>query len=343
MRKLDQKFVEHNYLQDDLDLNNLDPGLLMDMLRKMILIRLAEEKIADNVSIGKIKCPCHLAIGQEAVAVAVAMNLKKGDKTFGAHRSHSHYLAQNEDTYSLFAEVLGKFDGCSKGMGGSMHIIDKENGFFGSVPIVGATIPIATGAGLANKMNSKGEIAVSYFGDGACEEGVLHESLNLSSVLSIPVIYVCENNLFSSHMYIDLRQSSNSTARFADAHNVNNSTIDGNDVVKMYSLLNEEINEIRKDNKPYFLEAVTYRWRGHVGHREDLDVGVKRSEDLHLWKKKDPIKRLSSAMIKNGLINEEDLKTLNNRIKSKIDSDWIRAESADYPENNFLTHPVYSK
>lgn len=342
MRKLDRKYLEYDSFSNDLDLGCLEPSLLIDILRKMILIRLAEEKIADNISIGKINCPCHLAIGQEAVAVAVAMNLKGGDKTFGAHRSHSHYLAQNEDTYSLFAEVLGKFDGCSKGMGGSMHIIDRENGFYGSVPIVGATIPIATGAGLANKMNLKGEIAVSYFGDGACEEGVLHESLNLASVLNIPVVYVCENNLFSSHMHIDLRQPSNSTARFADAHNIKNTTVDGNDVIKMYILLKEEIHSIRKDNKPYFLEAITYRWRGHVGHREDLDVGVKRSEDLHLWKKKDPIKRLSSAMINNGLYTEEDLKTLKDEIKSKIDSDWVRAESAEYPDNKFLFQTVYS-
>jgi pyruvate dehydrogenase E1 component alpha subunit len=327
----------------DIEIDGIDSNILIDMLRKMILIRKAEEKIAIHIESGEIKCPCHLGIGQEAVGVAVGIAMRNTDRAFGAHRSHTHYLALNEDTYSLFAEVLGKFSGCSHGMGGSMHIIDNKNGFRGSVPIVGATIPIATGAGLAAKMDKTGDIAISYFGDGACEEGVLHESLNMASVMGLPVLYVCENNLFSSHLHIELRQPSNTTARFAESHKIRNFTVDGNDVVGMYKLLLNEISEMRNNSHPVYLEAFTYRWRGHVGHREDIDVGVKRGDELKLWKLRDPIQRLLNSMISSGIFTQDEFDDLSIAIQQKIDQDWDQAVSAEYPENEFLLSSVYSK
>jgi TPP-dependent pyruvate/acetoin dehydrogenase alpha subunit len=326
---------------DSLDINGLDPQLLKDQLRKMIIIRKAEEKIADKITEGKVVCPCHLGIGQEAVGVAVAAISRNSDRAFGAHRSHSHFLALNEDIDSLFAEVLGKNAGCSHGMGGSMHIIDKSVGFYGSVPIVGATIPIATGAGLAAKLDGNGDIAVSYFGDGACEEGVFHESLNMASSMNLPVLYVCENNLFSSHLHISLRQPANSTARFAHAHCIDYAVVDGNDVASMTKTLAEAVARMRKTNKPFFLEAVTYRWRGHVGPREDTDVGVKRDHDLALWKKRDPIGRLLSAMIKSKIIDEKYYSELNKGIDQKIEIAWIKAEAAEYPSESLLLDCVY--
>jgi TPP-dependent pyruvate/acetoin dehydrogenase alpha subunit len=328
--------------RENIDISEVDKDVLVDMLRKMIIIRKAEEKIAEHVETGKIKCPCHLGIGQEAVGVAVAMVMRKTDRAFGAHRSHTHYLALNENTFALFAEALGKFEGCSHGMGGSMHIVDNENGFKGSVPIVGATIPIATGGGLAAKMDKTGDIAISYFGDGACEEGVLHESLNMASVMNLPVLYVCENNLFSSHLHIDLRQPSNTTARFAQAHRIKNATVDGNDVVGMYNLLQKEISEIRETSAPYFLEAFTYRWRGHVGHREDIDVGVKRGDDLKAWKQRDPIKRLVLSMIEASIFTENEYSLLLEEIQEKVEADWILADQAPFAQEDFLLKPVYS-
>jgi pyruvate dehydrogenase E1 component alpha subunit len=223
-----------------------------------------------------------------------------------------------------------------------MHIIDNDNGFRGSVPIVGATIPIATGAGLAAKMDKMGDIAISYFGDGACEEGVLHESLNMASVMKLPVLYVCENNLFSSHLHIDLRQPSNTTARFAEAHQIKNIVIDGNDVVAMFKLLTKEINEMRSESKPFYMEAFTYRWRGHVGYREDIDVGVKRGDDLKLWKERDPIQRLLNAMINNHIFSQDDYDLLSTQIQDKINMDWDKAEMSDYPDKSFLLSTVYS-
>lgn len=326
----------------NIDIEGVSRDILIDMLRKMVLIRKAEEKIGQHVESGKIQCPCHLGIGQEAVGTAVALLMRDTDRAFGAHRSHTHYLALNENTYTLFAEVLGKYDGCSHGMGGSMHIVDNAKGFKGSVPIVGATIPIATGAGLAAKMDKAGDIAISYFGDGACEEGVLHESLNMASVMNLPVLYVCENNLFSSHLHIDLRQPSNTTARFASAHQIKNATVDGNDVVGMYRLLQAEMNEMRETNSPFFLEAFTYRWRGHVGHREDNDVGVKRSDDLKAWKLRDPIQRLVLSMFASDYFTEKEYGLLLEEIQEKVESDWLLAEKAPFAPEDFLFKPVYS-
>lgn len=327
---------------DKINIKGVENHILKDMLRKMLLIRYAEEKISENVENGIIKCPCHLGIGQEAIGVAVSMLMKKSDRAFGAHRSHTHYLAINENTYSLFAEVLGKHDGCSKGMGGSMHVIDSDNGFMGSVPIVGATIPIATGAALAAKLDGKNDIGISYFGDGACEEGVFHESLNLASSMNLPVLFVCENNLFSSHLHINLRQPNVFTSRFADSNFIKNITLDGNDVVLMYKTLKSEIENIRKKNKPFFIEAITYRWKGHVGHRDDIDVGVKRYDDLKLWKKRDPILRLKKSMIQNKIIDENYYLNLNNKLMKKINNDWDRANLSDNPPLEFLMQPTYS-
>ena len=321
-----------NNLHEPLDISGIPEDLLISFLRKMIIIRKAEEKISDNVADGTIKCPCHLAIGQEAIGVAVAMIMNNDDSAFGAHRSHSHYLGLNEDCYSLFAETLGKLDGCSNGMGGSMHIIDNSVGFRGSVPIVGATIPIATGAALSSKIKGDKTIAVSFFGDGACEEGVFHESLNMASVMKLPVIYVCENNLFSSHLHISKRQPASSTARFAKAHNIENVIVDGNDVVSMYKILNEKSDEMRKKCKPFFIEAITYRWKGHVGHRDDIDVGVKRKENLEIWKKRDPILRLSKAILDTNILSTDQIKSITKEIKEAIDYDWDKAMKAKFPK-----------
>ncbi len=171
-------------------IDGADLEVLIEQLRAMLVIRKAEEKIGDMVTAGKIRCPAHLGIGQEAIAVGVSSPLRPSDRVFGAHRSHSHFLALGGSVDGLFAEVLGRATGSSKGMGGSMHLFDQAVGFLGSVPIVGASVPVATGAALAAKMDGRGDVAVSYFGDGAMEEGALHESLNLAMALQLPVIFV---------------------------------------------------------------------------------------------------------------------------------------------------------
>jgi len=322
----------------------INSDTLIAYLRSMQLIRCAEEQIGELVKEGVAKTPCHLGIGQEAIAVGVASSLNSSDRVFGNHRSHSHFLALGGDVDSLIAEVLGKADGASNGMGGSMHLYGASVGFQGSVPLVGATIPIAVGAALAAKMGGGDEVAVAFFGDGATEEGVFHESLNLASLYELPILFVVENNLFSSHLHIQLRQPSDSLARFADAHRIRNKIIDGNDVISVATAAEELILATRKGGGPALLEVVTFRFRGHVGPNEDIDVGVHREmKDVEAWKQRCPIKRLRIAMENEGLLTEEQFNEQSTAVLSQVQSAVERAKSSPYPDKNNLLDFVYSQ
>ena len=327
--------------QDAIHIADSQPSELLRILKQMVIIRAAEEKIGAAVSVNQVRCPCHLVIGQEAPAVGVAASVKAGDRVFGAHRSHAHYLALGGTLHRLFAEVQGRVTGCSKGMGGSMHLMDRANGLFGTVPIVSATIPIATGAALAAKMDQKGAVAVSFFGDGATEEGVFHESMNFAATFRLPMVFVCENNLFSSHLHINLRQPANSVCRFAEAHRIPWLRVDGNDVVAVSRASEQAIEGARSGGGPQFIEAVTYRWRGHVGPREDLDVGVNRKDDLNLWKGRDPIRRLVDAMVVAGHLENRDLEKVRQEAELEVAESWSRAEKDPWPPASALLEWVY--
>ena len=317
---------------------------LKKMLKTMLLIRKTEQQLAFGRKEGLIGGPVHLGVGQEAIAVGVSVNLKTTDRVFGAHRSHSHLLALNPDIHKLFAEVLGKITGFSKGMGGSMHLFDQSNGFYGSTPIVAGTVPLAVGAGLASKMKNLNDIAVSYIGDGAVEEGVVHESFNLAKVLNAPVLFVIENNLFASHMHISQRQPSDMISRFAISNFIPHKLIDGNDVVSVAKSSKELIQNIRNNKGPAILELVTYRWYGHVDWREDIDVGVSRSvEDIKNWKERDPVYRLSQSMINSKIWTKDEEAKLNNEIDSEIKISWEKAINDPYPSKDKILNLVYSK
>mgnify|MGYP003403627422 FL=1 len=319
-----------------------DPQTLRDMYRSMLNIRLVEQKLAKMRELGMIGGPVHLGVGQEAAAVGVSQHLRATDRVFGAHRSHSHALALGASVEGLFAEVLGRDTGLSRGMGGSMHLWDQPNGFYGSVPIVAGTVPLAVGAALAAKMQQSGDVAVSYLGDGAVEEGVVHESLNLASQLGVPVIFVVENNLFASHMHMSLRQPSDSTARFAEANAIRYAVVDGNDIGEVSDVANELISRAREGGGPGFIEAVTFRWYGHVDWREDIDVGVNRaSDDLENWRLRDPVQRLLSALISHGYWTDNEAEELRSTLDEEIERAWLSASQAPFPPPEALLDRVY--
>lgn len=337
------RLSDPRFLTEPLDLRGQEPSRLRECLERMLLIRACEEKLADMKRDGKINGPVHLGIGQEAIAVGVSGSLRSTDRVFGTHRSHSHALALGMSVRSLFAEVAARADGASRGMGGSMHLWDAPNGFFGSVPIVAGTVSLAVGAALAARMDGTGDVAVAYFGDGACEEGVVHESLNIAAVLRVPVLFVVENNLFSSHLHVSLRQPSDCMARFADAHGIASKVVDGNDVVAVSHAAAELVDSARRDNRPGFLEAATYRWRGHVDWREDIDVGVNRSaEDLAHWKKRDPVRRLTDALIASGTLDAAAVESIKSRIAATVASAWTAATNGVLPDPAALVDYVYA-
>lgn len=328
----------------NINIAGLDKDVLIGYLQQMIWIRMAEQTIAKKRSEGLIGGPVHLGAGQEAIAVGVSALLTHTDRVFGGHRSHSHLLAMGSSLHGLFAEVLGKETGLAHGMGGSMHLWDQPRGFYGSVPIVAGTVSLAVGAGMAAKMQGTRDVSVAYFGDGAIEEGVVHESLNLASLLKSPVLFVVENNLFASHMHISLRQPKDSTARFAVANDIPFAVVDGNDVVAVAKAAGKLIASARDGNGPGFLEAVTYRWYGHVDWREDIDVGVNRSEEhLANWRARDPVRRLVDAMMDAGMWSARQTAALERELAREIGQAWGQAMNDPYPSEEALLDRVYAR
>lgn len=328
--------------QQPVDVAGQDREVLLGQLEMILRIRMAERCLANGRRDGLIGGPVHLGVGQEAIAVGVAAELRKTDRVFGAHRSHSHVLSTGGSLCRLFAEVLGRETGLSRGMGGSMHLWDQPNGFYGSVPIVSGTVPLAVGAGLAAKLQGTSDVGVAYLGDGAVEEGVVHESLNLARMLKAPVLFVVENNLFASHMHISLRQPFEVTARFAAANDIPHAVVDGNDVVAVRNAAATLIANARAGGGAGFLEAVTYRWFGHVDWREDIDVGVNRSADeVSAWRKRDPVVRLYAGLQNAGWCDAAGLAEIEVKVGREVEMAWAQAVADPGPALSALTSHVF--
>lgn len=332
------------YNSQPLEIEGIATQHLMGLLKSMMRIRVAEDKIADGRREGLIGGPVHLGVGQEAVAVGVSTQLKSTDRVFGGHRSHSQIMALGSNQERLFAEILGKATGLSNGMGGSMHLWDQPNGFYGAVPIVAGTVPLAVGGALAAKLQKTDALGVAYLGDGAVEEGVVSESLNFAQIQKLPMLFVVENNLFASHMHISTRQESESTARFAAAAGLAYEVVDGNDVIAVEKATKRLVDRARSGGGPGFLEAVTFRWYGHVDWREDIDVGVKRSQqDIQGWRARDPIARLREALLLRTPDLSIDLDKLNLEIETNARADWEKAMSQPNPDESSILDYVYSE
>jgi len=310
------------------------------LLRTMLLIRLVEERIGELVSAGEIKTPCHLSIGQEAIAAGVCAALVQQDTVWGGHRSHGHYLAKGGDLPEMMAEVFGRVTGCSKGRGGSMHLVAPAQGLYGTVPLVGATIPLAVGAGLASKLRHEPHVAVAFFGDGATEEGHFHESLNLAALYRLPVLFVCENNFYSTHMPLSARRLKDNIVQAADAAGMPGVRLDGNDVLAVVDGTRQAVAQARAGAGPCLLECRTYRWRGHVGPAWDLEVGARRRSELDEWMPKDPILRLRRRLIEEGQ-SANELDALEPAVRSEIEAAVTFARESPLPDDSDLFRHVY--
>lgn len=315
--------------------SSMDTTVLCSLYRAMLRIRLTEESLAAMIEHGEIGCPTHLYSGQEAVAAGVCSVLRPDDYVFGAHRSHGHYLAKGGGLRELVAEVLGKSTGCSRGRGGSMHLVAPEVGVLGTVPIVAATIPIAVGAALASKLRRDGRVTVSFFGDGATEEGTYHEAMNLAAVYRLPVILVCENNLYASHLHLLERRAKDNILDGAQAHGMPGMCVDGNDVVAVHDAAATAVERARDGNGPAFLECRTYRWRGHVGASLDADVGVRRRDELPQWRSKDPLLRARQQLLSGG-VREQELTDIERELCREVEDAIQFARSSPFPDASEL-------
>lgn len=320
---------------------NLEKDILIKMYETMLKIRRFEERVGDLVTIGEIKTPCHLYIGEEAVATGVCFALGKEDYIFGTHRSHGHYLAKGGNLGELMAEIFCKKTGCSKGKGGSMHIIAPEVELLGTPPIVGASIPMAVGAALSSALKGENKVAVSFFGDGATNEGVFYESLNFASLKKLPVIFVCENNFYSTHLPISKCLADTNIAKKAECFGLPGIQIDGNNVAEVYETARRAVERARKGEGPTLIECLTYRWRGHVGPSDDLDKGLRTKEELDSWMAKCPIKRLEELLTKEGFLSEEEKNQISQNIEKEIEEAVRFAKESPYPEKEELNRGVF--
>ena len=265
------------------------------LFESMLRIRLVEESIANKYSEQKMRCPTHLSIGQEAIAVGVCANLTSQDQVLSTHRAHAHYLAKGGCLNSMMAEIYGKASGCSKGMGGSMHLIDTSVGFMGSTAIVANTIPVAVGLALEKKLTRKKSIACVFFGDGATEEGAFYESVNFAIIHSLPILFICENNLYSVYSGLEVRQPvDRKIYKMVRAMGLSAQHGNGNDVEEVARKVKHAKTMILKSGGPQFLEFDTYRWREHCGPNFDNNIGYREESEFLKWKKKDPLKNFYS-------------------------------------------------
>ncbi len=308
-----------------------DPKLL---LRKMIEIRKFEEKIEELFLIkGILIGPAHLYLGQEAVAVGVCSNLRKEDLIVTTYRCHGHALAKGVPMKKLMKEMFGKKGGTCKGLGGSMHAaIDVENGVMLATAIVGSGIPIAAGIALANKYQNKDLITVCFFGDGATNTGAFHEGMNIAALWKLPIIFVCENNLYAMSTHISRAISSSNIAERAASYNQEVLVVDGNDVISVYKATKMAVEMIRKGEGPVFIEARTYKMKGHGVY----DEGKYRDpREVNYWLSRDPIRNYKEKLIERKIINEEEVKSMEKEISSSIEeavNEAIKDEVLDFKE-----------
>ena len=308
--------------------------------RMMVLIRAVEDRIGELVLAGEIKTPCHLSIGQEAIPAGVCAALQPDDSLWGGHRSHGHYLAKGGDLRAMMAEIFGKATGCARGRGGSMHLVDTAQGIFGTVPLVAATIPLAVGAALSAKLRRTGQVAVAFFGDGATDEGHFHESLNLAALYRLPVLFVCENNFYSTHLTMKERRAKDNIVESADLHGLSGERVDGNDVMAVRGAADQAVQRARAGEGPTLLECRTYRWRGHVGPADDLEVGEGRRRELDEWRQRDPIARCRERLRAQGL-SPERFESLEAAVRDEVEEAVSFARRSPAPDESELLHHVY--
>jgi len=297
------------------------------MLSKMLEIRLFEEKIEAFFMNNLIGGTVHLYIGQEAVAVGACATLQKEDYIVSNHRGHGHCIAKGADSRKMMAEILGKETGYCRGKGGSMHVSDIEIGNLGANGIVGAGIPIASGAALALKLQQRKQVVVCFFGDGASNTGSFHEGINLASVNSLPVVFVCENNGYAiSSSFSNTFSISNISDR-AQAYGIPGISIDGMDVIGVYEAMQHAVDRARNGGGPSFIECMTYRFKGHyIG-----DPGTYRTrKELEAWRKKDPIEQLKRSLKKNKILSPKEIRKIEAEAAAKIkDAEQFSLESPE--------------
>lgn len=314
----------------------------LSLLRSMLRIRRIEEALADRYAEQEMRCPMHLCIGQEAIAVGVCAALSAEDAVFSNHRAHGHYLAKGGNLDAMVAELYGRVGGCCGGRGGSMHLIDLDAGFLGATPIVGGTVPLAVGSAWAASLTQNRRLTVVFFGDGCFEEGVVHESMNFASLHKLPVIFVCENNNFSVYTHLDERQPERPIYRIAEAHGMAAYTGDGNNVEEVLAIARNAVDLARQGQGPQFMELHTYRWREHCGPNFDDHLNYRTVQEIEAGMNGCPIDSYTRKLEQEHGDMRPEIERFETEIREEIAAAFDFALSSEEPGINDGQGKIYA-
>jgi TPP-dependent pyruvate/acetoin dehydrogenase alpha subunit len=319
----------------------LTPEKKQELFYAMLRIRRVQERIESLYLQDEMKTPVHLYIGQEAIAAGFCSVLHRDDYISSTHRSHGHYLAKGGDLKALIAELYCKTGGCSKGFGGSMHVVDVSVGHFGSSSIVGGGIPIGTGLGLAIKMQANNRVSVVFFGDGAADEGVLYESINFAMLKKLPVVYVLENNQWSVCSHVSTRKAGDNIFHQADPRLLLTRKIDGNDILKTYETASEVIEHARQGLGPSFIECETYRILGHAGCAMQDSTEYRDQAEVEAWKSKCPVDTFRNTLLAETVLTQKTLNKMEKQIASEINDAFEFAQRSPLPIREDLQNNLF--
>ena len=312
---------------------------LLHLYRTMLLLRRFELTAQDLYRRGSIPGFIHLYVGEEAVAAGVCAHLNREDYITSTHRGHGHALAKGVPPREVMAELWGRATGCSRGRGGSMHLYDPDHGLLGTNGLVGAGIPIAAGAALASKLRGSGQVAVSFFGDGAVNHGAFHEGINLASAWSLPAIFVCENNLYATETPFAIATRNQDVASRGPAYSIPSLSVDGNDVQAVWAAAGDAIRAAREGKGPALIECRTYRFLGH--HEGDPGIGYRTKEEVEAWKKRCPIARARAHLVDQAGLPESEVRALETEVEATI-ADAVRfADASPWPAAGEALHNVF--
>ncbi|MDI6759624.1 MAG: thiamine pyrophosphate-dependent dehydrogenase E1 component subunit alpha [Candidatus Brocadiaceae bacterium] len=322
-------------------LKSIPVDVLRDMYYMLVKIRREGERVAELYPENEMRCPIHLSIGQEAIAVGVCANLRKDDYVFSFHRCHAHYLAKGGDLNRLIAELYGKSTGCARGVGGSMHLVAPEVGFMGASSILAGAIPIAMGTALATVMQGLDRVSVAFFGDAGVEEGTFHESLNFAALKSLPIIFVCENNLYAIYSHLLARQPADNIFERGESHHVPGLCVDGNDLLAVYQAAKEAVDRCRRGQGPFLIECKTYRWMEHVGPNYNYELGHHSKEELEKWMARCPVGMHKKLLLENGILSQKDVDSIAEKVNAEVEEAVKFAKESPFPDEAELLEDVY--
>jgi pyruvate dehydrogenase E1 component alpha subunit len=327
-------------------LSNYDSELLRRMYRMMREIREFEYTADDLSDAGEIPGPIHLYLGQEAVAVGASLALGEDDVIASTHRGHGHVLAKGADIDRMMAELVGKETGLNRGRGGSMHMVDFSLGIFGCNAIVGASVPHAAGAAFSSKMDGDDRVSVSFFGDGASNQGVVHETMNMASIWDLPVVFLCENNQYGVSTSQEDAVAGEQISGRADSYDMDGETINGQNVLEVYETIQEAVKTTRETSRPRLVECKTYRYKGHFSGEKDLlrDRPYRAEEEIEEWRReRDPIDTFRKALIEEDVFTEETLDQIDVDVKARLEDAAEFALESEYPSGDRAPEYTYSE